>query len=123
MEALNSHRGIKIRTHLSEKEDEGDEDEEEEELDEVPEEVYDDEDPPEVVEEIAKQQEIIYSRFGHSYNFTIKARDVIKYGATEGCPGCRFVIGELSAQCGHSKECKARMMKAMEADRDDKHRV
>ena len=117
------HRGIKIRTHLSEKEDEGDEDEEGEELDEVPEEVYDDEDPPEVVEEIAKQQEIIYSRFGHSYNFTIKARDVIKYGATEGCPGCRFVIGELSAQCGHSKECKARMMKAMEADRDDKHRV
>ena len=39
------HKGTKIRTHLSEKEEEGDkeEEEEEEELDEVPEEVYNDE--------------------------------------------------------------------------------
>ena len=89
------HKGTKIRTHLSEKEEEGDEEEEEEEeeLDEVPEEVYDDEDPPEVVEEIAEQQEIIHSRVGLSYSFTIKARDVAKYGATAGCPGCRFHQG------------------------------
>ena len=89
----------------------------------MPKEVYDDEDPPEVVEEITKRQEIIHSRVGLSYSFTIKARDVAKYGATAGCPGCRFVTGELLAQCGHSKECKARMMTAMEADRDNKHRV
>ena len=46
-----------------------------------------------------------------------------KYGAHPRCPGCRSVLGEVATQCGHDKECKSRIMTAMEADKDDKHTV
>ena len=76
-----------------------------------------------IAEDISKQQEVIHSRIGLSYSFTIKARDVAKYGAYPGCPGCKFILGEVATQCGHNKECKSRMMAAMEADKDNKHGV
>ena len=91
------HKGTKIRTHLSEEEEE-DDNEDEDDINEEQDEAYLDEDPPEVIEKITKQQEIIYNRIGLSYSFTIKARDVAKYGATPGCPGCRFVARELTVQ-------------------------
>jgi len=57
------------------------------------------------------------------HSFTIQARDVAKYGAYPGCPGCKFILGEVATQCGNNKECKSRMMAAMEADKDNKHGV
>ena len=86
-------------------------------------EVYQEDDSRETIEEVAKQQEVIFSRIGETYGFYIKARDIAKYGPTPGCPGCRYIIGEVSTQCGHTKECKARIMDEMEKDKDDKHRV
>ena len=115
------HPGSKIRTHIDEDKEGSDGDEEGDH--EVQVEVYQDEDPQETLDDIKKEEEIIFSRSGESYGFYIKARDVAKYGATAGCPGCKYVKGEVTTQCGHSKECKTRMMQEMEKDKDDKHRV
>ena len=57
------------------------------------------------------------------YNLSIKAKDFFKYGATEGCIGCRFVMGAIAFQCGHRAPCKVRMTEAMVEDRVDMHRV
>ena len=117
------HSGTKIRTHIEEQKEEGESEGEEEEPNEIQVEVYDEEDPENEVEDVTKQQEIINDRIGDTYSFYIKARDINKYGSTPRCPGCRFILGELAVQCGHNKDCKARIMKAMESDKEDKHRV
>ncbi|MCP2504860.1 MAG: hypothetical protein NLN65_06165, partial [Candidatus Poseidoniaceae archaeon] len=65
----------------------------------------------------------IFNRAGLKYNFTIKAKDVYKYDATDKRQGCRFVTGEVTFQCGHSPACKKRMMELMKDDPQDKHRV
>ena len=70
-----------------------------------------------------ESQELINSRLGESRSFYIKARDVSKYGPTKSCLGCRFVLGEIATQSGHTKACKGRIMKLMEDDRDDTNRV
>lgn len=68
-------------------------------------------------------QNIIQNRMGQSYSFYMKARDVVKYLATPGCPGCKFATGVVNTQRGHSPECKNIMMLLMSQDREDKHRV
>ena len=65
----------------------------------------------------------VIRRDSAKYSFTIKAKDVFKYGATEGCIGCKFVLGTITYQCGHSNQCKLRMVEKMEKDKIDKHRV
>ena len=118
------HRGYKLRTHIDEDDDEriegGSDDDDE---DEINMEVYQEDDSTETAEEVAKQQEVIFSRIGETYGFYIKARDIAKYGPTPGCPGCKHITGEVSTQCGHTKECKGIIMDAMEKDKDDTHRV
>ena len=115
------HKGTKIRTHIGD--DDEQDDENEDEFEDIQMEIYDEEDPDDSVEQIAKKQNVIFSRVGQSYSFTIKARDVLKYDPHPGCPGCKFVMGEVTTQTGHSKECKARIMAEMEKDKVDKHRV
>jgi hypothetical protein len=117
------HRGMKIRTNINDNDDEDEEDEQDDEPEAVQLEVYDDEDPTETAEDIVKKQDVIMNRTGQSYSFTIKARDVLKYGPHPGCPGCKFVTGEVTTQSGHNKECKSRIMVEMEKDKEDKHRV
>ena len=82
-----------------------------------------DPDYKEQVKKVKESQELINSRFGESRSFYIKARDVSKYGPTKSCPGCRFVLGEISTHSGHTKMCKKRIMKLMEDDTDDINRV
>lgn len=62
------------------------------------------------------------NRIGKQYNLNICARDVFNYGALN-CPGCKFILGEVSTQCGHTAACKSRIRDAMLADKEDKHRV
>ena len=62
--------------------------------------ICDEEDPKKTVEEIAKKQDVIVSRIGQWYNFTMKARDVLKYGPYFGCPGCKYITGEVATQSG-----------------------
>ena len=56
----------------TDEEDQGDV--EEEEPEEIRMEIYGEEDPGQTVEDIAQKQDVIFRRFGQSYNFTVKAR-------------------------------------------------
>ena len=47
---------------------------------------------------------VIFSRIGQSYNFTIKARFVLKYGPHLDYLGCKFVNGDAVTLSGHSNE-------------------
>ncbi len=114
-------KGTKIRSHIDENPEDGDADDEAE--DDVQVEVYEEEDQNETIEDAAKQQAVTRSRVGESCSFYIKARDVAKYGTHAGCLGRRLLLGEVATQCGHNRECKSRMTSAMEADKDDKHRI
>ena len=82
-------------------------------------EIYDEEDRGERVEDIAKTQDVIFRRIGHSYNFTIRSRCVLKCGPHFGCFGCKYITGEVASQSGHGKECKIRITVEME----NKHRA
>ena len=62
------------------------------------------------------------SRIGQSYTFTIKSRDVQKYGPRSGCPRCKYITGEVATPSGHSKECKIRIMVERAQD-ENKHCV
>ena len=79
------HRGTKIKAHLTDEEVWGDDVEKEPE--EIQMEIPDGGDPGETVEDTAKKQEVMFSRIGQSYNFTIEARVALKYGTHLGCPG------------------------------------
>ena len=92
------HRRTKIRTHETDEEDQG---EDEEESEEIKMEIYDEEDPGETVEDIAMKQNVLFSRIGQSYIFTIKARGVLKCGPHFCCPGCKYITGEVATQPGH----------------------
>lgn len=67
----------------------------------------------------------ILDGMGPSYSFCAKARAVVKQMPTPGCPGYNFATGRVNTntECGHSPACKARMMKLMAEDLDERHRV
>ena len=118
------HPGAKIRTYIDENGDDPDCEDDQGEPDDQPEvQLEEDPDYEEQVKKVKESQELINSRLGESRSFYIKARDVSKYGPTKSCPGCRFVLGEISTQSGHTKMCKKRIMKLMEDDSDDINRV
>ena len=76
----------------------------------------------ETAEDVATNQDVIFSMLGRSYSFTIKARDVLKYGPHLGCTGCKYITGEVATQYGHMKEGKIRILVEMERD-ENKRRV
>ena len=117
MEAFIKTPRSKIRTYIDENDDDPDCEDDQGEPGDQPE-VQLEEDPghEEQVKKVKESQELINSRLGESRSFYIKARDVSKYGWTKSCPGCRFVLGEISMQSGHTKMCKKRIMKLMEDD-------
>ena len=116
------HSGWRVRTHI--KEDDDDNGVEQDEEEDQPVEVHIQEDDIDVsVEEVKKSQDMIFNRAGVKYNFTIKAKDVYKYSPTDGCNGCKFAMGEVTFQCGHTPACKKRMIELMEDDPYDKQRV
>ena len=52
----------------------------------------------------------------------IMKSDIVKYGATKGCPGCRAaVLGERART--HSEQCRARMEQLMKEDSKDNERL
>ena len=59
-------------------------------------EIIDEEEPGETAEEVAKKQDVMISRMGQSYTFTIEARCVLEYGPHSGCPGCKYIILEVA---------------------------
>ena len=75
--------------------------------------------PGETAEDIATNQDVIFSMLGRSYSFTIKARDVLKYGPHLGCPICKYITGEVATQYGHMKEGKIRILVEMEKDENN----
>ena len=77
---------------------EGQGDDEEEEPEEIQMGKNDGEDPGETVEDTAMKQDVIFSRIGQSYTFTIKSRDVPKYGPHLRCQGCKYFAAEFATQ-------------------------
>lgn len=73
--------------------------------------------------EVANAQRMINNRIRKKYTFYIYAMDVFRYGPSDNCPGCKFMLGEVATQCGHTPVCKARIMDAMTSDKDDRYRV
>ena len=65
---------------------------------------------------MADKQDVIFSRFGQSYNFTIKALGVLACGSHLGCLACKYITGEVANQSGHGKERQIRIMVEMEED-------
>ena len=49
-------------------------------------------------------------------NVYVMKADVIKYGATPGCPGCRAIAGDKTWKATHSPECRARIEDLMKGD-------
>lgn len=75
------------------------------------------------VTKVEEAQKIAQNRMAQSSSFYVKARDVVKYMPTPGCPGCKYATSQVNTQCGHSPTCKAMMMDLMAEDRDDRHSV
>ena len=71
----------------------------------------------------AKEEEKFDKRNAKPYTMYIMKSDIIKYGPTAKCAGCKYVLGERKYAEGHSKECKERIQEAMKADPDDANRV
>ena len=65
----------------------------------------------------------IESQPGQSHGFHISQADIARYGATSSCHGCKFAVGKVTYQRGHSTECRKRIMKLMREDPDDRFRV
>lgn len=115
-----THVGSRIRTHIRDVAD--DEDGDAQDGDDAQDiHVQPDEDPQqdEILDQVSDAQKIMQTRTGLEYNFSIKARDVTKCMPTAGCPGCKFATRQVNTQCGHSPECKRRVMEMMTNDRED----
>ena len=108
------------QTHLTDDEDQCKDEEEEPAAIQM--DKYDGEDPCETVEDSANNPEFIFSRIGQSYNFTIKARDVLTYVSQPGCPGCMYMTGEVATQPSHNEDCNIRIMVESEKN-ENKHRA
>lgn len=122
------HNGDKSRTFIPENEDGSHEypPDDEQDLDDFK--FCADDDPGEDarIKQVAETQHMLHNRQGANYSFYIKARDVAKYAPTIGCPGCKYILGQVQNQCGHSPICKRRMMDLIRGDKEDKedkHRV
>ena len=87
MATINNTSGNQGQDTHNRQEDQGND--EEEELEEIQMDTYDEEAPDETAEDAAKKHEFRISRIGQSYNFTIKAREVLKYERHPGCLGCK----------------------------------
>lgn len=70
-----------------------------------------------------EQQNEDDSRLGQENRFYRHARDVHRYGPTDGCSGCKFAMVQVSLQCGYTPSCKSRLMKIMLEDKGYHHRV
>ena len=92
------HRGIKIRAHMTDEQDQGDD--EKEESGEI---------QMETLRRSRGSRAISLSRHG-------------MFCGHPGCLGCRHTTGEVATPSGHSKECKVRIMVEVEKD-ENKHRV
>ena len=55
--------------------------------------------------------------------FQIKKKDVEAYGPTEGCPGCRALMGPGHFRAKHSEECRRRMHEELNKSDSGKARV
>lgn len=117
------HPGHKIRTHIGEETCEDDQEDDDDGVTDNGINIEEDPEEEEVVKEVAESQRMISSGAGQSYSFYVKARDVFKYGSSDNCPGCKFILGEVMTQCGHTPACKCLMIDAMTTDKEDKHRV
>ena len=71
----------------------------------------------------SKEEEIFERRHTKPYKMYVMKGDIIKYGPTPRCAGCKYVLGERKNAEGHSKECKDRIQEAMRLDPDDANRV
>ena len=87
---------VKIRAHLTDEEDQGDN--EEDGPEEIQMEIFDQEEPGETAEEVAKEQDVIFSRIEQSYTSNIKSRDVVKYEPHPGCPGHKCIWSQHRVQ-------------------------
>ena len=56
-------------------------------------------------------------------NIYVMKADVIKYGATPGCPGCRAISGEKSWKATHSAACRSRIEELMQGDEYGRRRL
>ena len=97
-----NHKGWKIRTNLEEGENE--EPEEAEEHYEVP--IDYNEDVDEAKRIISESRRAIEMKPGQNHSLHISQADVARYHTTKGCYGCRFAIGQLPYQRGHTFECR-----------------
>ena len=133
-----NRRSLRITTRIVEGEEKDSEDEEED-PDKAPDDmgeeyevkIDEEEDAERQREEIkkAKEAEEFEKRQAKdrwhpkTFQMYIRKEDVWKYGETEKCGGCKYVIGERKNAEGHSRACKERMKEAMRNDIDDSHRV
>jgi len=53
----------------------------------------------------------------------VTAKDCRRYGYTEGCLGCKFLQGFVRYQASHNHQCRSRIIEAMTADPDNRHRA
>lgn len=77
----------------------------------------------EIVNEVAKSNNMIDSRVGKKYTFYISASDVFNHGNVGSGSGCKFVLVKVATQCSHTSACKRRSMDALLSAKDDRHRV
>ena len=53
----------------------------------------------------------------------IMKKDIEKYGATEGCPGCNAIVSRKAWRAAHTPDCRKRIEAAMMADDEDRNRI
>jgi len=127
-----NRRSLRITTRIK-IDDEDDSECENEDPDKAPEDIGEDfevkigeEEDEEMQREAVRQEkekERFKSKHGKSLKMYIMKEDVIKYGYTPRCPGCKYLLGERKNIEGHNKECKERIREAMRTDPEDAHRV
>ena len=53
----------------------------------------------------------------------IERKDILKYGGSTNCPGCRAIESGKAWRTAHSPECRLRIEALMMADPQDRHRI
>ena len=56
-------------------------------------------------------------------NWKIYKEDILKYGPTEGCPGCRNTMRGSSVKAGHTEQCRIRMRDLVSQTEAGKERI
>lgn len=112
------HNTWKLRTNLD-----GDEDHEEVADDEFKVCVDFNEDVDEAMKIIKESKRILEKKNPTVHGFHITQADIIRYGTTSRCNGCRFAMGKVSYQQAHSPECRKRILRLMREEPQDRWRV